>query len=326
MNKDNEYIKVESISEIQNNLKVDLLNKKFQDKDGNRFVVRFGNESRKLEILRIITKSELESGHIGELETKNEPSHDHKIDLEKEREVEEQKQKENLRQADRQEINSKFNEDSGDGFGDIDLNIEAVDTVHKKVHDHSLINPRSAADERRYIFDLLKAIDKNKDRVVSILTNVQNSRIYELTGDPSENKNIISNFTREFEGDIFRILENLQNKFKEITSFPKTTHHYSMNYTVLQKDFLAKLETDKAKFDYILRWDFQEPTLILIKKFAKMVTDLLNVLNKKEEDQIKTLSFQQQTLFRDAKIAGVYCLNDLDFLKRSVESWKESAV
>lgn len=324
MNKDNEYIRIDSIAEIQNNLKVDLLNKKFIDKDGNKFVVRFGNESRKLEILRIKTKTELESeqeelhpqdqgiSHSEDTTTLN-------FDLE-------QKAKQQIREADRAEINSKFSDFAESSFGDIDLNIEAVDTSSKKILEHSLINPISIADERRYIFDLLKAIDKNKDRVLSILTNVQNSRIYEITGDPSENKNIVSNFIREFEAEVFRMIEIFQNKFKEITSFPKTTHHYSMNYTLLQKDFLAKLDNDKAKFDYILRWDFQEPSLILIKKFAKMVTDLLNVLNKKEEDQIKTLSFQQQTLFRDAKLAGVYCLNDLDFLKRSVESWKESAV
>ena len=59
----------------------------------------------------------------------------------------------------------------------------------------------------------------------------------------------------------------------------------------------------------------QEPALILIKKFAKMVTNVLTVINAKEEDQIKTLSYQQQTLFRDSKTATLYCLNDLDFLK-----------
>jgi hypothetical protein len=99
-----------------------------------------------------------------------------------------------------------------------------------------------------------------------------------------------------------------------------------MNYSLAQKDFLATLETDKLRLDYILRWEMQEPCLLLIKKFAKMVTSVLTVLNTKEEEQIKTLTYQQQTLFKDSKSAAIYCLNDLDFLKRSIENWKESAV
>jgi hypothetical protein len=61
MNKDNDYIPVDSILEIQNNLKMDLLDKRYIDKNGNRFVVRFGKESRKLEILRIVSKSDIVS-------------------------------------------------------------------------------------------------------------------------------------------------------------------------------------------------------------------------------------------------------------------------
>jgi hypothetical protein len=99
-----------------------------------------------------------------------------------------------------------------------------------------------------------------------------------------------------------------------------------MNYSVSQKDFLATLENDKIRFDYILRWETQEPSLILIKKFEKMVTNLLDVLNSKDAEQIKTLAYQQQTLFKDSKTATMYCLNDLDFLKRSIENWKQSAV
>lgn len=99
-----------------------------------------------------------------------------------------------------------------------------------------------------------------------------------------------------------------------------------MNYSYVQKDFLSTLENDKLRLDYVLRWEIQEPSLLLVKKFAKMVIDLLGVLNKKEEDQIKTLSFQNQTLFRDSKSAALYCLNDLDFLKRSIENWIRSNV
>lgn len=326
MNKDTEYTPIDSILEIQNNLRMDLLDKRFIDKNGNKFVVRFGKESRKLEVLLVKSKSEISP------DLHNSNPLKHSTDEEKKDSSYDEIQKyrdarDKVREADKKELLEKFPiDESEDGFGDIDLNIENTTTVSKKNFENSLVNPISLADERRYIFDLLKNIEKNKDRIVSTLLNVQNSRVFELTGDPSENKNIVSNFTRDFESEVFRIIENFQNRFKEITSYPKTTHHYSMSYSLAQKDFLSGLESDKQRLDYILRWEMQEPALILIKKFAKMVTNVLTVLNAKEEDQIKTLSYQQQTLFRDSKTAALYCLNDLDFLKRSIENWKDSAV
>ena len=69
-------------------------------------------------------------------------------------------------------------------FGDIDLNIENVVAVTKKAYENSLANPISLADERRYIFDLLKCIEKNKDRIISTLLNVQNSRVLILQEIP----------------------------------------------------------------------------------------------------------------------------------------------
>ena len=328
MSKDNEYIPIESIKEIQNNLRIDQLDKRYIDKDGNRFVIRFGKESRKPEIFRVQSKSDLQvdSSH-NKLSTSNfsAPEEADLSDLFMDEEMD-KKHKQQIRDSDKAEINSMFPSDDDDLLGDIDLNIETSSTSSSKKFDNSLVNPLSILDEKRYVFDLLKCIDKDKDRILSTLANVKNSRIFELTGDPSENKNIVSNFTREFESEVFHILENLHNRFKEITSFPKSINHYSMNYSYVQKDFLATLENDKLRLDYVLRWEIQEPSLLLVKKFAKMVIDLLGVLNKKEEDQIKTLSFQNQTLFRDSKSAALYCLNDLDFLKRSIENWIRSNV
>ena len=314
MSKDNEYIPIESIKEIQNNLRIDQLDKRYIDKDGNRFVIRFGKESRKPEIFRVQSKSDLQvdSSH-NKLSTSNfsAPEEADLSDLFMDEEMD-KKHKQQIRDSDKAEINSMFPSDDDDLLGDIDLNIETSSTSNSKKFDNSLVNPLSILED--------------KDRILSTLANVKNSRIFELTGDPSENKNIVSNFTREFESEVFHILENLHNRFKEITSFPKSINHYSMNYSYVQKDFLATLENDKLRLDYVLRWEIQEPSLLLVKKFAKMVIDLLGVLNKKEEDQIKTLSFQNQTLFRDSKSAALYCLNDLDFLKRSIENWIRSNV
>ncbi|MBK8396780.1 MAG: hypothetical protein IPL26_16315 [Leptospiraceae bacterium] len=232
-----------------------------------------------------------------------------------------------ITEVNKAELDNMFPEhDINEVLEEMDLNIVESSIGEPKFSDNPLVNPFSIADERRYITDLIKSIQKNKDRIVSTLANVKNSRIFELTGEPADSKNTMSNLSREFDSEVYRIIDNLQNRFKEISNFPKSINHYSMNYSLKQKDFLATLENDKIRLDYILRWEMQEPSLLLIKKFAKMVSNLLAVLNTKEDEQIKSLSFQQQSIFRDSKSAAEYCLNDLDFLKRSVENWENSAV
>nr|MBP9887425.1 hypothetical protein [Leptospiraceae bacterium] len=108
MSKDNEYIPIESIKEIQNNLRIDQLDKRYIDKDGNRFVIRFGKESRKPEIFRVQSKSDLQvdSSHT-KLSTSNfsAPEEADLSDLFMDEEMD-KKHKQQIRDSDKAEINS----------------------------------------------------------------------------------------------------------------------------------------------------------------------------------------------------------------------------
>jgi len=132
MNKDTEYTPIDSILEIQNNLRMDLLDKRFIDKNGNKFVVRFGKESRKLEVLLVKSKSEISP------DLHNSNPLKHSTDEEKKDSSYDEIQKyrdarDKVREADKKELLEKFPiDESEDGFGDIDLNIENTTTVSKK--------------------------------------------------------------------------------------------------------------------------------------------------------------------------------------------------
>lgn len=331
MEQNSEYIRIDSLAELEKNLKVDKINKKFIDKYGNRYAVKIGKESKQLEIVRIVLKSELNSRKMNSeeklekvLHAKDRKSKGFMNDNTKDDSSSESHTSSNLykKLSDIRDVQKKFESDE-ESISDFDLDIGDSPAPDPRNAIQEVVNSVSINDEPRYINDLLKYIEKDKERILSVLNNLKNSRAFDASA--ADQRNVIPDLLQRFESDVFQLIETQNKKYREIVSYPKSINHYSMNYTRKQKDLLDTLQNDKARLQYVLRWEMQESNLILVKLFSKQVAELISLLNKKEEFQIKSLSQQQQTLFRDSKSATEYCLNDLRMLQRSIEVWIKTA-
>lgn len=335
-----EYIKINSLDELKKKLNMSFMNKKFKDNDGNKYVVRFVKENRKLEIFKLQTKSELEKNILQkpvqteqtEIDSEEDsflnslkPSTQTILD-EKEEKKDSIPKLEKLNQT-LSKIKSIFTfskikaveEEFEDDF---DLNIEdAPKLVEPKKFENEIEIPFSIQEAKFYFAKILKALEKDKDRVNSSIANLKNSRYFELVGDPSENKNILSNITREFDSEVFRTLEIYSSKLKEITTFPKSINHYTMNYNRVQKDFISSLASNELRLDHILQWDLLDNLIILCNKFSKMTTELLSILNKKTD--MKILNSVQLSQFEDAKSGIIFCMNDLNYLRRNLDNYQK---
>ncbi len=345
-----DYISINSIEELKKKLNMNFMNKKFKDREGNKYVVRFVKDTRKLEIFRLHTKSELQKNSSLTKKTfeQNEQSFESETDFEDEEFLESIKQS----KSEVKEVESKFEEEKSNPLKfekfnqtltkikaiftfskikaveedieeDFDLNIE--ETSFKKIEPKKLENeieiPTTIQEYKFYFAKILKSLGKDKDRINSSIVNLKNSRYFELIGDPSENKNILSNISREFDTEIFIPLETYSAKLKEITSFPKSINHYTMNYNRIQKDFISSLNSTEIKLDYILQWDLLDNLIILSNKYSKMNTEVLNLLNKKVDMRI--LNSVQQSQFEDAKSGIIFCMNDLNYLRRNLDNFQK---
>ena len=317
---------------------MDLMNKKYKDREGNKYVVRFIKESRKLEIFKLQTKSEIvktvipvkpkvEETDLAPVETpKTIPEIISKSRFDELDFIPKIEKTSTLAKIKAiftlGKIKAVEEEISLDDF---DLNIDDSKSEVKIIqNDNEFKLPTNIADEKFFLSNILKSLSKNKDRITATIVNLKNSRIFELTGDPSENKNILSNISRDFDSDIFRPLENYSNKLKEILTYPKSINHYSMNYTRTQKDLLASLASNETRFEYVLRWELQVNLGVFSNKFSRMTNELLDLLNTKTEMEIKKLNSIQEQQFRDGKIAIVICLDDLTYLRRIIDLWNQS--
>jgi hypothetical protein len=177
-------------------------------------------------------------------------------------------------------------------------------------------------DERDMIDNFMKRIEETKQRISSVLINIKSSRIFEVTGDPSENQNIIGNLTREFDVEVFQGLDEISNYLKELTSYPRAISYYTAKFEKSKKPELSKAESEKEKLHLIVRWEMQESFTKILQKTKALTLSLLNVLNLKNENHIKQLQYQNQLMFTDAKNATIFCSQDIDKLIQEIENWK----
>ncbi|TGK07569.1 hypothetical protein EHO59_05560 [Leptospira semungkisensis] len=178
--------------------------------------------------------------------------------------------------------------------------------------------------ESKYIEDSVQQFQKVKERIESVLNNIRNSKIFEATGDPSDNKNIVGNLTREFDIEFFQKLDKILNYHKELTSYPRSITYYTAKYESHRKQALQSKSSDQEKLKLVIRWEMQEMLLSLARKLKKMVLNALNVLNTKNENHLKQVAYNQQQMYKDARSALLYCSEDIGALLISLQKWADS--
>lgn len=174
------------------------------------------------------------------------------------------------------------------------------------------------------IDDFLKIIATYRERITAIIRNLQSSRIFELTGDPSENKNIVGNFSREIDATVFEAIDKMIDLHKEMTSYPRPITYYISKAPVEKREEMKLIESDKEKLNNLHLFEMQRHTDTIIKDLKKLSLQLLNILNLKNDIQVKQLQYANQLMFVDAKNASLYFAQDLDKTILEIEYWKQS--
>ncbi|WP_039948600.1 LIC_10450 family protein [Leptospira fainei] len=360
---ESQYILVNSINQIDpNKLSLSQLGTKYMDRLGNRYAVRFNKESRKAELVRITLQKASEalppqrpkpkSGKVSpplDLEklstllknTKQQNTEwiDALVEKAKEAKAIAPANSEGIpareaemvaSAADLSEAVAKTSPANFDKFdlSKIDLNImESRNTaVDEKDDTPFFIEPSedNSGRETKFIEDTLAGVQRIKERIESVLNNIRNSKIFEATGDPSENKNIIGNLNREYDLEFFQKLDKILNYHKELTAFPRSITYYVAKYESGRKQALQSRSGDHEKLQLVIRWEMQEMLLSLTKKLKKMMLDTLNVLNTKNDNHLKQIAYNQQQMFKDARSALLYCSEDVGALLISLQKWVDS--
>ncbi|MCB1156455.1 MAG: hypothetical protein KDK45_03050, partial [Leptospiraceae bacterium] len=178
-------------------------------------------------------------------------------------------------------------------------------------------------EEKNLYAMLIQDLDSINKKLLSTLDSLGKSQIFQITGDPSENKDVVGNLQREFHQDAFSLTERIRNRFKELAHNPRPIQHYLMHYDTKRHRLLETLDSDQMKFLYIIRWELFEPILKNVNVLHKMLYELLNLLNSKNKSDMTYLKQEQENYFKDSKISALYCLQIVSSLEKKLNSWKE---
>ncbi|MCC6275480.1 MAG: hypothetical protein IT569_06465 [Leptospiraceae bacterium] len=328
------YIKIDSIEDLDlTKISIAQLSNKYIDKNENRYALRFNMETRKIELIRVQIKSsktpvpekaksadekipkieelpKSKTRSLDEIMAEKLPEQDKKIEI----------------QEDVQALEEEADPvpDSEDvGLHEFDLSIDSKQDSSAPITDESSGSEQNfVMVERNFLAEILKEFEKNKERISAMLNNLKNSKIFDMTGDPSENKNIIGNLSREIDVEVFQNMDKIINFYKELTSYPRPAGYYSSKYDKTRKDILAKIANDKEVMALIIRWEMQDLLLPMHQKLKKLMLDILGIMNTKTESHLKQIQFKEQQMFTDAKNAAIFMSQDIDSVLVRINQWK----
>ncbi|MCX7999485.1 MAG: hypothetical protein N3A69_11140 [Leptospiraceae bacterium] len=183
--------------------------------------------------------------------------------------------------------------------------------------------PTNYEDEKNFVKQLLSRLEKNVERVETILTNLKYSRAFELGDESSQNKNSLENTAKELEELGEKELEELKQFLKDFTTMPRAISSYANRYTPVQKEKLRLKPTETEKYQLIFEWEMQEKLFEYLKNFGKLMIELMNLMNQKSSSgDLKVLDYRSQKMFEDAKTASLFAMGEIDQIRREVEKWK----
>ncbi len=316
-------------------MSISQINQRFIDNDNNRYALRFNKETRRIEIIKITTNQVVEvvsqTGATPPGQA-TPPTPTFKETPTIKQDPTPSPPKAERRRLPRGPVIQQAEESLLGGDTDLDImgmsesgatadaeepaspilesavfNIEKVDTLRPG----------------QLVEHFIKVLGTYKERANAIVRNIQSSRIFEVTGDPSENKNIVGNLAREFEAQIFEAIDKMVDLHKEMTSYPRPINYYISKAPADMREDMKLIDSDREKLDKLHIFEMQRHTLDIVTGMKKLSLQLMNILNIKTDSQVKQLQYPNQLMYIDAKNASMYFSQDLDKTMLEVNNWKD---
>ena len=205
-----DYIPIRSKQDLESSLKGYHLGKKFIDENGNIYTVKFNKDTRGLDVIRVVLRSELMGENVSETNRLRQKNF-HKVYLNPQETIEGILKEYHERQLVRKEIypeipyEDQFDEIDEDETVDTNSDLAGVqfdntpDPIEKEIEElRHTVKPTfpSLAEEHIIYRDIISEIDKLNGKIKHTLEALKKASIFILVENISEQGDILSNFER----------------------------------------------------------------------------------------------------------------------------------
>jgi hypothetical protein len=268
----NIYIKINDIADIDTSkISVYDLNKRFVDKKGNIFSLRYDKILKKIEILKIIRADSNEAAL-------------HQINILKSK-------KQNTSFNKNSETKDPNSADDGESSSNEDEFDE--DSFEKAV---------SNFNSDKFIKDTIELMITHKNRLKGIETNIKNSNIV-LKTNKHENSELDEIFRGiDIEGG--QNIDKIENYQKELLSYPRSITYYQSKIDKNYSHMIDAFKSDAERMmKFIYSYEMYQTIKNLYTNLNKVIKKLKEFLLSRDQEVIKNKTPGERQAFNDAQVS-----------------------
>jgi len=281
-----DYVQINSIEDLDPaRITLRDLNKRYIDRNGNRYATRFNLKTRKVEVIRIV-KGVHEAMRIKEQTRyeRNAPA----------------------RHSSREEVQEVYEED-----------FDSMPGSATQGEDTGAAPSAGIFYEHTFIEECQGDLDKMKQRLHGVVNNLKSSRVLEM-----ENGDAIDNQVRAIESVCLTQADELGNYVKELTTYPRPLSHYATRLSADQKDKLDRAPEDQ-KMDLIKRFELRKIFEDYYSRILDLFAKLQGTLQTVDQEKLRLLPAVQQQGYRDAISSIGFILDDCRSKLAGIATWKK---
>ncbi len=268
----NIYIKIADITDIDTSkISVYDLNKRFIDKKGNIFGLRYDKIIKKIEIIKIIRADSNEAAlhQINILKSKkNSSTSENNIETDK--------------SDSSDESNSNANEDEPD--------------------DESFEKAVSNFNSDKFIKETIELLITHKNRLKGIESNIKNSNIV-LKTSKHENSELDEIF-RSIDIEGGQNIDKIENYQKELISYPRSITYYQSKIDKSYSHMIDSFKSDAERMmKFIYTYEMYQTIKNLYTNLNKAIKKLREFLLSRDQDIIKNKTPGERQAFNDAQVS-----------------------
>lgn len=340
------YEYIHSIDDIDpSRVSIRDINKRYVDREGNRYATRFNPTTRRVEIVRLastreeamelrsqilkerkeIKKSEHSLRHQQNQNTPGSPAQ-----FAQENETEGSSSRNpsfssaEVYAYDEQGI--RYNMNQIDPYADDEFHVPS--SVSSSSGSPGFLDPpgkekptieKNPFYESQFLEETSQNLVKIKDRLFAIGNNLKRSRLFETYKGEE-----FFEISRQIDNEGISGAENAINLYKEITHYPRPLTYYLSRMNEAQKKHIESMESEEKRMEIVKRWELQESFEAVFNTIMNISVDLIRILNEIPDEIMSKLAAQQKTYLDNARTSAELLVEDCNKKIARIEVWKRN--
>jgi hypothetical protein len=331
----NDYTPINKIEDIDvRQISIHEINRKYIDRNGNRFATRFNPGLRRIEIVRIASnkdeaqkiRNQILKQRIRTLTQKTGTTYESEPVR---REYSYQPPINNIPEpagtgyesitpTPAATSSSTFTPaQPGKSLYDFDDDADPYSNDLHFAHTQTVAQENEGfTNESEFLEECMKDFHRVRDRQNAILNHIKKSRVFEKKLSEK-----VTEILREIDVECWQRSEKAVNYYRELYSYPRPVNYY---VSKLPDDKKKKAESmsDDSKLDYIRRCEMQRILDETYRRIIQVSEKLYQILWSVKDDEIRTLAAQAQQSIKDARTGCDLLLEESTKRLDMIEHWK----